>query len=252
MIKLNKKVRNTIKNVLKFSPYLVYEKFIIKKRKSKCKLDQKRLLNTYCKNNDIKKMQIGCGSNILEGWLNTDIKYNDQIAFLDAGSKFPIESDTFDYIYSEHLFEHLSVRQQLNMLEESYRVLKKGGVMRIATPTLDFLFDLYSNPNTSQNKYYVNWATENISHLHVINNSIEATEEHYCFVINNFFRAWGHQMIHNYSSISKLALQCGYCDVKKCKVGESDFMVLRNIERHGTIIPEEINLIETMVVEIIK
>ena len=71
-------------------------------------------------------------------------------------------------------------------------------------------------------------------------------------MINNFFKAWGHQMIHNFSSIKKLALQCNYANVRECKVGESEVSFLQNIEKHGTVIPERINLIETMVVEIIK
>jgi predicted SAM-dependent methyltransferase len=249
---MNKKMNKKIKNILSLSPYLVYKNLKSIKKKDKCVKYQKELIDNYIKNNDVKKMQIGCGSNYLEGWLNTDLNYNDKVAFLDAGANFPIESDTFDFIYSEHLFEHLKVEEQLNMLEESFRILKKGGLMRIATPSLDFLFNLYANSNTLENKRYVNWAVENIPNLRIVNNSIIDIEEHYNYVINNFFKAWGHQMIHNYSSIEKLALQCGYSQVENCKVGESSYEILRNIEKHGTIIPEEINLIETMVVEIVK
>jgi predicted SAM-dependent methyltransferase len=247
-----REIKKSIRNILSFSPYLVYRTLKSIKKKDKCVKDQKKLIDNYIKNNDIKKMQIGCGSNNLKGWLNTDLNYNDKVAFLDAGAEFPIESDTFDYIYSEHLFEHLKVEQQLNMLMESYRILKKGGVMRIATPSLDFLFDLYSNPNTIQNKHYVEWAVKNIPNLKIVSNSIIDFEEHHNYVINNFFKAWGHQMLHNYSSIKKLAFQCGYTQIRQSKVGESEVSYLRNIEKHGTIIPEEMNLIETMVVEIVK
>ncbi|WP_165930230.1 class I SAM-dependent methyltransferase [Flavobacterium ranwuense] len=249
---MNKKIKKSIKNILSFSPYLVYQTLKKINKQDRCIKDQKKLIDNYIRNNDVKKMQIGCGSNYLEGWLNTDLNYNDKVTFLDAGTKFPIESETFDYVYSEHLFEHLEVEEQLNMLEESFRVLKKGGVMRIATPSLEFLFKLYANPNTQENKHYVNWAVENIPNLRIVNNSIVDIEEQYCYVINNFFKAWGHQMIHNYTSIEKLALQCGYSQVINCNVGESNYEMLRNIEKHGAIIPEEINLIETMVVEIVK
>lgn len=251
-IKNNVKMKKTVKNILSFSPYWVYQTLKNNRKQDKCVKDQRRIIDDYLKNNEVKKMQIGCGSNFLKGWLNTDLNYNDKVAFLDAGAKFPVESDTFDYVYSEHLFEHLKLEQQLNMLVESYRILKKGGIMRIATPSLEFLFKLYANPNTLENKQYVNWAVENIPNLEAVNNSIIDIEEHYCYVINNFFKAWGHQMIHNYSSIKKLALQCGYAQVRQCNVGESDVPLLRNIEKHGTIIPININLIETMVIEIIK
>lgn len=247
-----KDTKKIIKKVLNFSPYLAYLTFKKIREYNRCLKKQKNIIDDYLKNNKVKRIQIGCGSNILEGWLNTDLNYNDKVAFLDAGAKFPIESDNFDYIYSEHLFEHLKVEEQINMLEESYRILKKGGVMRIATPSLDFLFDLYSNPSTIQNKYYVEWAVKNIPNLETVNNSIIDTEEHHNYVINNFFKAWGHQMLHNYSSIKKLALQCGYTQIRQCNVGESEVSFLQNIENHGVIIPKNINLIETMVIEIIK
>jgi predicted SAM-dependent methyltransferase len=245
-------MKNKIKQILRLSPYGIYWIFRDNSERIKLFKNQKIIIDNYLKNNEIKKMQIGCGSNYLEGWLNTDLNYNDKVAFLDAGAKFPVQSDTFDFTYSEHLFEHLKVEEQLNMLKESFRILKKGGVMRIATPSLDFLFNLYANPNTIENKRYVNWAVENIPNLKIVNNSIIDIEGHYNYVINNFFKAWGHQMIHNYASIEKLALQCGYSQVENCNVGESSYEMLKNIEKHGTIIPEEINLIETMVVELVK
>lgn len=245
-------MKKILKNILSFSPYWLYQTLRDKKKKIKYLNNQRKIIANYLKDNEIKKMQIGCGSNILEGWLNTDLNYSDTVAFLDAGEKFPIESDKFDFIYSEHLFEHLKVEQQLNMLKESYRILKNGGIMRIATPSIEFLFNLYANPNILENKQYVNWAVENIPNLKIVNNLNISDEEHYVYVINNFFKASGHQMIHNYDSISKLALQCGYSQIKQCEVSESEVSFLKNIEKHGTIIPQKINLIETMVVEITK
>ncbi len=245
-------MKKKIKHILSFSPYGIYEMIRDKKIRTKRIKLQKKIIDSYIKNNEIKKLQIGCGTNILEGWLNTDLNCIETIVYLDAGEKFPIESGIFDFVYSEHLFEHLKVEQQLNMLKESYRILKKGGIIRIATPSLEFLFNLYANPNTLTNKQYVNWAVLNIPNLKVLNIANINIEEYYEYVINNFFKAWGHQMIHSYKSIKALALQCGYSKVKQVEVGKSDISFFQNIEKHGTIIPAEINIIETMVIEIIK
>ena len=73
---------------------------------------------------------------------------------MDAGEPFPILDNTIDYVYSEHLFEHLTYKQAKNMLKESYRVLKENGVIRIATPNLQFLIDLYLHPEKDINKSY--------------------------------------------------------------------------------------------------
>jgi predicted SAM-dependent methyltransferase len=245
-------MKKTIKQLLRFSPYDLYE--IVRDKMNQAEKGKKEVFKRdfYLENNEIKKIQIGCGTNVLEGWLNTDLKISDQILYLDAGEKFQLESDSFDFVYSEHLFEHLKVGQQLNMLTESYRILKKGGVLRIATPSIDFLFQLYENSKSSTMIDYVDWAVINIPHLVDVKNIIEDKEEHYIYVINNFFKDWGHEVLHSRSSFKKLALQSGFTQVEECTVGESDVSELKNIEKHGTIIPERINFLETMVMELVK
>lgn len=245
-------MKKTIKTILKFSVFGTYELVRDKKLLRQRNQQQKKLLDDYVANNRVKKLQIGSGSNIFKGWLNTDLNQTEKIAFLDAGKPFPIESNSFDYIYSEHVFEHLTLEQQLNMLREGKRVLKDDGIMRIATPSLDFLFNLYQNPTRSDSNEYVEWAVNRSPYLSLVKSSIEDSSQHYCYVINNFFRAWGHQLIHNYTSLSKLALEVGYKDTRPCQVSASEVPDLRNIEKHGTIIPPEMNLLETMVIEMIK
>ena len=245
-------MKNKIKHLLSFSPYGLYEIFRNNRRQSDKIKIQRTIINSYISSNIIKKLQIGCGPNLFEGWLNTDLNYNDKIAFLDAGNKFPIESESFDFVYSEHLFEHLKVEQQLNMLTESYRILKKGGILRIATPNIDFLFNIHGNPTVQESIYYVDWAVKNIHQLKSLENLGIDKEEYYIYVINNFFKDWGHQVIHNFTSINKMAILCAFSQVRECAVGESQVPILKNIEKHGTFIPERINIQETMVVEIIK
>lgn len=245
-------MKKIVKEVLSLSPYGVYEVYRDRKAHVKRIRQQKIIIDTYINNNEVKKLQIGCGSNLLKGWLNTDLNGSGSIVFLDAGSTFPIQSDSFDYIYSEHLFEHLTVYQQINMLVEGNRILKKGGIMRIATPSLDFLFNLYSNPHTIEHLDYVDYYINASPYLKSVREFVVAKKEHHNYVVNNFFKAWGHQMIHDFSSLKELAIQCNYTSVRECKVGESEVSFLQDIEKHGTIIPERINLIETMIVEIIK
>jgi predicted SAM-dependent methyltransferase len=247
-----RKIKESVKKILSYSPFGVYEIYRDKKKNEKRFKTQKNVIAEYLKNTEIKKLQIGCGKNILEGWLNTDLNDTDTIVYLDAGKSFPIETGTFDCIYSEHLFEHLKVEQQINMLNEGYRILKKGGIMRIAMPNLEFLYNIYSNPNTPVHEDYVNHYVSSYPCLRSVFELVADKEEHYIYVINNFFKAWGHQMIHDFSSLQKLALQFNYEVVRRCKVGESEVSFLQNIEKHGSAIPERINLLETMVVEIVK
>lgn len=245
-------IKKKIKTFLNISPLDLYTGLIFKRIKKKGKLEAREVINIYFKKSQEKKLHIGCGTNFLNGWLNTDLNPKGGAIFLDAGRKFPIANAQMDFIYSEHLFEHLTPGQQLNMLSESYRVLKKEGVVRIATPSLDFLFDLYNTPEKKENEMYISWSTTSSPYLEFVNKNIRSKESHYCYVINNFFKAWGHQMIHNFESLEQMALQTGFTIVKRCEVGKSTYSVLKGIEKHGEIIPEEMNLLETMVVELVK
>lgn len=245
-------MKKKIIEILSYSPYGLFDNFRKNSRFSKRIKNQSKMIDFYVNNNEIKKMQIGCGPNLFEGWMNTDLISNDEIVFLDAGVAFPIQSDSFDFIYSEHLFEHLRVEQQINMLTESYRILKKGGVLRIATPDLDFLMKLYANPNSPESKDYNEWYVDKFPHFKMVKNLIADKDQYFIYVINNFFKAWGHQVIHNVRSLSTLALQCNFAQARECKVGESEIMAFKNIEKHGTVLPERINKFETMVLELTK
>lgn len=235
------------------SPYHAYKWYSDRKYFKNKKNKQKRIIQYYLESESQKKLQIGCGSNVLKTWLNTDV--NDQlidVAFLDAGAPFPIPSDTFDFVYSEHMFEHIHLALQINMIKESYRVLKKGGVLRIATPNLAFLIELYEKPNEGLNKTYMKWAVNDSPYLIDVKNKIQDKKFYHCYVINNFFKAWGHQLIHDVSSLKGLGLQYGFAKVEESEVGHSIHKDLQNIEKHGSIIPPEFNKLETMVLEFTK
>lgn len=59
-------------------------------------------------------------------------------------------------------------------------------------------------------------------------------------------------MIHNFDSLEQIALQTGFRTTRRCEVGKSQDPILQGVEKHGEVIPEEMNLVETMVVELIK
>lgn len=208
----------------------------------------KSFFKKYLKNTEIKKLQIGCGYNLFEGWLNTDLTYKKgKIGFLDASKTFPFENNSFDYIYSEHIFEHLNFKQELNMLTECFRILKPNGVIRLATPNMQFLFDLYLNPKEEINKEYIDWSLKHF--LPKIKTALENTEGLEIYVINNFFRDWDHQIIHTEKSLCELFKTSGYKNIHRCETGKSKLPSLQNLEQHENIVGEKFNKLETLIIE---
>ncbi len=132
----------------------------------------------------MKKLQLGTGNNVLEGWLNTDMfPIHDSVVYLDGTKHLPFDDNTFDYVVAEHMIEHVEYQAAHVMLKECFRVLKPGGRVRFATPVLSVILALHSRENTDAQINYIDWA--------VARYMPEVQECKNVFVINNFFRAWG-------------------------------------------------------------
>lgn len=60
---------------------------------------------------------------------------------VEYGIPFPDAS--VDYFYSSHLIEHLFKEHAKKLWKETHRVLKKGGILRICVPDLEYALALY-------------------------------------------------------------------------------------------------------------
>lgn len=206
------------------------------------------MINNYLTNHDIVKLQIGCGWNMLPDWLNTDADIDSckwGATFLDAGKPFPLPDACMDYVFSEHLFEHLTYSQALNMLRECHRVLKPNGVIRIATPNLLFLLDLYQNPEKPINKRYVEWSANG-------GGKTEKLPPTPVYIINKFHTHWGHQIVYDPDTLTELLRQNGFENICQCEIGQSKHEALKDVERHSNTMPEEFCTLETMILEAYK
>jgi predicted SAM-dependent methyltransferase len=147
-------------------------------------------------------------------------------------------------VFSEHMIEHVGWAAGQSMLRECRRVLRPGGRIRLATPDLAFLIDLYRTDKTDIQRRYVEWSART--------HELGAPGALDTFVINHFFRAWGHRFIYDFDAL-RLALEsAGFSGVVRSAVGSSDDPALRGLERHGDAIPPEFNLLETLVVEAVR
>jgi predicted SAM-dependent methyltransferase len=181
------------------------------------------IIQSYFAERNIRKLHIGCGESILDGWLNSDLfQHSSSILHLDATDVFPFANDTFDYIYSEHMIEHISYSHGLAMLRECNRVLKNNGTIRISTPNLQFLIDLYRNNKSELQMEYIKWATDTY---------IE-TAPYYddTFVINNFVRCWRHAFIYDEKTLRSSLEKAGFAKIIRCDLNESEHETLRNLE----------------------
>jgi len=191
----------------------------------------------------VRRLQLGTRSNVLEGWLNTDV-YDDrgkgEVVYLDARRRFPLPDASIDLVFTEHMVEHLDYHEVLHCLRECRRVLKPGGRIRVATPSLDRLALLYG-PLTDLDRRYVRWSVDTFIR--------DADAYLPGFVINNFLRDWGHRFVFDRETMGHALATAGFVDAREWPVGKSDDPRLAGLEHHGEMIPPEFNELETLVLE---
>ena len=154
----------------------------------------------------VERLHIGSGPVVLPGWTNVDLEYHDGVHHvLDVRDGLPFDGVSF--LYAEHFLEHLSHDEGMRFLAECRAALTPGGVLRLSTPNLDWV-----------------WATQ---YRQLSDDPVRD-----CFAINKSFRGWGHQFLYNEATLKSALHDSGFAEVRFCRYGESEHEALRNLERH--------------------
>lgn len=168
----------------------------------------------------LRGLQYGCGWNLREGWLNTDIeclddaeghrttpgslaRVDDRFFYVqhDAAQPFPFEDESFEWVYAEHLLEHLTLNQAVVWLKDARRLLKPGGLLRLSTPDLRRYVAGYLD---EQDRFF----EEHRKRLKTL--GLKYIPQRRAWMINQIFRKWGHQWIYDFDELTFAARQAGF------------------------------------------
>jgi predicted SAM-dependent methyltransferase len=200
----------------------------------------------YLADQRVRKLQLGTGSNVYDGWLNTDIfdfKRKNEVVYLDARQPFPLPDNAFDFVFSEHMIEHLTYAEGQHCLRECRRVLRPGGRIRIATPSLERLIPLYGDKLNDVQRRYIRWS---------IDSFVDDADAYLPgFVLNNMFRNFEHQFLYDRETLRHALASAGFVEIEEWPVGRSGEPQLAGLERHMRS-AAEFNELETMVLEALR
>jgi SAM-dependent methyltransferase len=196
------------------------------------------LLSRYLKTHAVRKLQIGAHTCALPGWLNTDLyPLSISAVSLDATKTFPLPDASFDYVFSEHQLEHIAYSEALSMLRECRRILRPGGKIRLAVPSLDCLLELVRPARTDLQERYIRYSAE-FSWPSVENPGP-------CFAFNGTFMDWGHKFIYDKTTLRDTLETTGFTRTQFFTPSVSDDPNLTGIEMrvseidvYGTIVAQ--------------
>ena len=171
------------------------------------------------------KLHIGAFDVVHDGWLNTDVTphlaiarvpglpaalrragrlsderwsaYRDgtfrALSYLDLAQPLPYPDGAFEAVFGSHVLEHLTPGEAESLLGELHRVLRPGGIVRIAVPDLDRVIAEY-DPAQPDEFLFGMWQGRERS-----------TSRH---------RHW---WLYNERSLRDLLTRTGFTDIRRCE-----------------------------------
>jgi predicted SAM-dependent methyltransferase len=187
------------------------------------------------------RINVGCGQTPTKGWMNFDNSLSlrlsklpflpeillrvgllgknqyqfisfaraNSIEYGDVTTGLPLPDRSVDVLYTSHMLEHLDQEEAVNFLREARRILRSGGVIRIAVPDISKQVQKYIKSND---------ADAFISATHLTQPRPRTMMERLRILLVGTRH---HQWMYDGKSLSRLLLKQGFSDPIVMKAGES-------------------------------
>ena len=159
---------------------------------------------------DKLKINLGSGHWKFDGWVNVDLDHGsepDVVANLAAD--LPFADGVARLMHTEDFIDQLELDQAAAFLNECYRVLAPGGVLRVLTPDMQKLAHLYLNDPARLETLWKNFV-----HVPL---SLDTPGE----LFPPGMRFAGHTFMYDGETFRKLAAACGF-DARRVEYQQSE------------------------------
>jgi predicted SAM-dependent methyltransferase len=136
-------------------------------------------------------LHLGCGDINHPQFINIDGRPAPHVHYVRSLANLSLfKNETVDLIYASHCLEHFPHTQVAEILQEWSRVLKPGGILRLAVPDFDSLVTLYQDYGNDVNL--------------IMNPLMGGQDYRYNF----------HRIAFNQSSLTKLLIEVGFHNIQ--------------------------------------
>lgn len=161
------------------------------------------------------------------GWNNHDEE-------VDIRKPLPYMDSVAEFVFCEHCVEHVAPSEGWHFFNECLRILQPGGVLRIAVPSIELVYE-------DGNAKYFDWLKKA--------GFGDGTRKS---AVANLIVNHGHKTLWSVGLLQTCLLAAGFAEVCEERVDTSVYPELLRIHGHGKAIGEENNEMETIVVEATK
>ncbi len=194
-------------------------------------------------------VQYGCGLSAPREWTNFDVSptlriqktpvigtllrnklniaFPTNVLYGDIIKGLPIAENFCDGLYCSHTLEHLSLQDFRQALNNSFKVLKKGGIFRCVVPDLEFAARSYIKNLDNGNK---------LASLEFINNTLLGIKERprgLKSFLSSFFGNSHHLWMWDNKSLSEELKNIGFSQIRDCKFNDSEDEMFKYVEDIG-------------------
>lgn len=134
-------------------------------------------------------------------YLVDDVCY---FARLDVLKPLPFAAQSFNWVYAEHLIEHLTLEDGIRWLNQIRRILAPGGLLRLTTPDLRRYLEgyLYENGFFARHR-------QCLIELGAPQEEIPGRK---AFMVNQIFQFFGHRWLYDIDELRYALRSAGFSD----------------------------------------
>jgi len=211
-----------------------------------------------------KKVNLGCGPNAPDGWLNVDGSWNAWLSnhrFLrsaletlglinpnhgaqwkvrplvhDLTEPLPFRDNTVSAVYAAHVIEHLYLTRAQDLLSECKRVLRPGGVLRLVVPDLHSMVASYLKKKSGPLSFEKIEAADELNEKLGFRSPAPPNGN----LLFKFYYLWKdfhhHKWMYDSDSLKRYLEQAGFTDVVEKGFRESDIPGIEEVEDPGRVL----------------
>jgi predicted SAM-dependent methyltransferase len=175
--------------------------------------------------NDRLRVHLGSGDRPKGGWVNVDLLGHRVDLAWNLNRALPFDDGSVEWIFQEHLLEHLTLERGLALLKDCHRMLKPGGVLRIGVPNADAYVRSYCDGSGA------------------FLETVRPGRPTPMLALQEEFYWHGHQTMYDFETLTLLCMAAGFDSVERREFGST---------RLTSIPDSEFRRLDTLYVEMVK